>query len=92
MATIRTNRQLGQVSLRIQRAGNILSPAKEMDFSIRQQVVSHGHNSYESNESTTRTLVSLHIQNVGHILSPANEMDLYSTTGRITRARFVRIE
>jgi len=61
--TIRTNRtnpQLGQASLSIQRVEHILSPASEIHFSIRQRVVSHGHDSYESNESTTRTSVSQH--------------------------------
>ena len=61
----RTNRQLGEGSLDLQRVRNILSPPNEMHFSIRQRVVSHGHDSYESNESTTR---------VRHILSPPNEM------------------
>ena len=56
--TNRTNRQLGQTSLRIQRLGHILSPPNEMHFSIRQRVVSHGHESFESNESTTRRRVS----------------------------------
>ena len=61
--TIRTNRtnpQLGQASLSIQRVEHILSPASEIHFSIRQRVVSHGHDSYESNKSTTRTSVSQH--------------------------------
>ena len=35
---------------------------------------------------------SLSIQRVGHILSPVNEMHLHSRTGRITCARFVRID
>lgn len=54
--TNRTNPQLGQASLSIQRVEHILSPASEIHFSIRQRVVSHGHDSYES---TTRTSVSL---------------------------------
>ena len=58
--TNRTNPQLGQASLSIQRVEHILSPASEIHFSIRQRVVSHGHDSYESNESTTRTSVSQH--------------------------------
>ena len=61
MGTIRTNqtnRQLGQGFLGIQRVGNILSPPNEMHFSIRQRVVSLGHDSNESNESTTRATVS----------------------------------
>ena len=58
--TNRTNRRLGQASLSIQRVGHILSPANEMHFSIRQRVGSHGHDSYESNESTTRGRVSWH--------------------------------
>ena len=56
--TNRTNRQLGQASLRKQRVGHSLSPANKMHFSIRQRVVSHGHDSYESNESTTQKRVS----------------------------------
>ena len=44
----------------IQRVGDTLSTANEMYFSIRQRDVSHGHDSYESNESTTRTSVSQH--------------------------------
>ena len=38
--TNRTNRQLRQASLSIQRVGNILSPPNEMHFSIRQRVQS----------------------------------------------------
>ena len=36
------------------------SPPNEMHFSIRQRFVSHGHDSYQSNESTTRRRVSWH--------------------------------
>ena len=48
MGTIRTNRtsrQLGEGFLGIQHVRNILSPPNEMPFSIRQWVVSHGHDS-----------------------------------------------
>ena len=73
--TNRTNRHLGQASLRIQRVGHILSPANDMHFSIRQRVVSHEHDSYESNESTTRKRVPfLGLQRVRNILSPPYEM------------------
>ena len=51
MGTIRTNRmnrQLGEGFLGLQRVRNILSPPNEMQFSIRQRLVSHGHDSYES--------------------------------------------
>ena len=58
--TNRTNRQLGEGFLGIQLLRNILSPPNEMHFSIRQRVVSHGHDPYESNESTTRRRVSRH--------------------------------
>ena len=47
-------------SLTIQAPRNILSPTNEMHFSIRQRIVSHGHDPYESNESTTRRRVSRH--------------------------------
>ena len=71
--TNRTNRQLERGFLGLQRVRNILSPPNEMHFSIRQRVVSPGHDSYESNESTTRQ-ASLSIERVANILSPANEM------------------
>ena len=64
--TNRTNRQLGEGSLTIQAPRNILSPPNEMHFSIRQRVVSHGHDPYESNESTTRRRVSRHAANEMH--------------------------
>ena len=58
--TNRTNRELERGFLGLQRVRNILSPPNEMHFSIRQRVVSPGPDSYESNESTTRTSVSQH--------------------------------
>ena len=59
MDTIRTNqtnRQLREGYHGIQRVRNILSPPNDMHFSIRQWVVSYGHDWYESNESTTWTV------------------------------------
>ena len=66
--TTRPNRQLANMRK---------SPANQMHFSIRQRVVSLGHNSYESNASTTRRRVSWptsSLQRVTNILSPPNEM------------------
>ena len=71
--TNRTNRQLGEGSLTIQAPRNIPSPPNEMHFYIRQRVVSHGHDPYESNESTTRRRV-LGMQLLRNIPSPPNEM------------------
>ena len=69
ICTSRTNRQFGQASLRTQHAAHILSPANEIHFSFRQRAVSHGHDSYEWNESTTRSSVSQHTA-----LTSRNEM------------------
>ena len=77
MGTIRTNRtnqHLGQGSHGVQRLRNILSPPNDMHFAIRQRVVSHGHDSYESNESTPRTRVSWHTACLRNILSSPNDM------------------
>ena len=46
--TNRTNRQLGEGLLGLHRVRNILSPPNEIQFSIRQRVVPHGHDLYES--------------------------------------------
>ena len=46
--TNRTNRQLAEGFLGLHRVRNILSPPNEIQFSIRQRVVSHGHDLYES--------------------------------------------
>ena len=46
--TNRTNRQLGEGFLGLHRVRNILSPPDEIQFSIRQRVVPHGHDLYES--------------------------------------------
>ena len=70
-----------------------LSLANEMYFSIRERVVSHGHDSYESHESTTRASVSRsHIERVANILSLANEMYFSIRQRVVSHGQFVRIE
>ena len=80
--TNRTNRQLGEGFLGLRHVRNILRGPNEMHFSIRQRVVSHGHDSYESTATAQLFYDSCLFRCIGQPLTWGEEVRI-KTVSRI---------